>query len=190
MAYFTVAELRAQDSELANTVKFPDSRLETARVDAEEEIEHAADVAFVPRTASETVSGRGSPHIYASRYRVRAITAAVIDGAAVTDLSTIRVVGSRRLRRDAGWPWGDRNIELTYLHGYDQPPRRIKRAALILAKEWLLEGPITQRATQIATGDGGVTNLATPGVFGSIVGLPEVDAAIRFYSEPKGDSGI
>ena len=55
--YFTAAELRAAYPELANAQKYTDVKLELARVFAEQWFEAAAHVAYVRRTATETLSG-------------------------------------------------------------------------------------------------------------------------------------
>ena len=68
-------------------------------------------------------------------------------------------------------------VAVTYTHGYDLPPYRIRRAAMIATRVWTTKGPVDDRATQIAA-DGATINLATPGVLGSVTGIPEVDAAI------------
>ena len=69
-------------------------------------------------------------------------------------------------------------LTVTYTHGYDTPPARIRRAAMIATRIWTTRGPVDDRATQIAA-DGATVNLATPGLPGSVTGIPEVDAAIR-----------
>jgi hypothetical protein len=186
--YFTVDELRAADPKLTDDTKYPDENLEEARDYAEQAIEDAAHVAFVPRTATERISGLGVQNVYAAHYRVREVTELVIDGTTVTDLSTTKVAGSRRLWRQEGWPLGIVNVELTYEHGHDAPPKRIKAAALTLAKAYLLKGPLDDRVTRIispATGDTEV--LAVPGRGGSEFGIPEIDAAIARYREPQPD---
>jgi hypothetical protein len=68
-------------------------------------------------------------------------------------------------------------VTVTYTHGYDTPPLRIRRAAMIATRIWTTRGPVDDRATQIAA-DGATVNLSTPGVRGSVTGIPEVDAAI------------
>lgn len=178
--YFTAAELGARDGALeAKAV----GELEELRVLAEDSIEHAARVAFVPRVHTAVFSGRGVFELYAAHHRVRRIVTALVDGA-VLDIAQARVVGDLRLWRPGGWPAGRANLLVTYEHGHDVPPPRIKQAALTLAKVWGLRGPVDARATQIETGDGSTINLATPGILGAQFGIPEVDQAVRAYGEP------
>lgn len=179
MAYFTLAEARKVPG-LESTTDYPNADIEAMRAVVEAELEQAAGVAFEPRTAIETVSGFGGRVLFVSRRRVREVVSALHEGA-VLPIAGTRVVGLRRFHRPEGWPPGVANIRLEYRHGHDAPPGRIKRAALILTKEWLVRGPVTDRATQISAGDGGVINMATPGLFGSDFGLPEVDAAVKRY---------
>jgi hypothetical protein len=60
----------------------------------------------------------------------------------------------------------------------------VKEAAMLWVRELLVKGPVTDRATQIPTEDGGVINLATPGLFGSTTGIPAVDEVISEYRHP------
>jgi hypothetical protein len=177
--YFTVAELRATENKLGDVDAFPDDDLDAMRQTVEEAFEHeeAANVAFVPRLRTETFSGSGTERLVVSAARVRSAVSATADGEPL-DVTAARAVTKRGLWLPATWPAGDSNLVVTYEHGYDAPPLRVKRAALILAK-----GPIDDRATQVPDGAGGAINLATPGLFGARFGIPEVDAVIAQYRE-------
>jgi hypothetical protein len=72
----------------------------------------------------------------------------------------------------------DGNVVVGFEHGRDRPPERLRRAALLLAKVWLVSGPVDDR-TSTLTSDGGTFSLVTPGRGGSIFGVPEVDAAVQ-----------
>jgi hypothetical protein len=188
-AYFTTAELRAQDAALADPVRFPDAQLDAMRQLVEQSLEDACDVGFVPRASTATPSrtagpfgGDGSRWLSLPVHMLRSVVSVTSDGQ-VLDLTGVAVRGHCLWLYD-GWPWGVANLTVTYSHGYDAPPLRVKRAALILAKVWLLEGPVDVRATQVSAGDGSTINLATPGVLGSTFGVPEVDAVVRQYRVP------
>jgi hypothetical protein len=180
--FFTTAELRAMDAALTDPAKFPDAQLDAMRELVEQSLEDACDVAFEPRESVGAFSGDGSRMLALGVHRLRSVTAVVDDGQAL-DLAGVKGIGRLVWRYD-GWPWGVANLTVTYSHGYDAPPLRVKRAALILAKVWLLEGPVDVRATQVSAGDGSTINLATPGVLGSTFGVPEVDAVVRHYRVP------
>jgi hypothetical protein len=65
---------------------------------------------------------------------------------------------------------------------YGRPEPDVRRVALILARYRLLNGPLDSRATQMVV-EGGTVNLATPGMFGSVFGIPEVDNFVARHSK-------
>jgi hypothetical protein len=71
--------------------------------------------------------------------------------------------------------WSQRpdQVIVGYEHGYSDPPMEIRRAALALAKMWLVgrRNPIDDRAITFNAGaDGGTYSLAVPGRNGSSFG--------------------
>jgi hypothetical protein len=54
---------------------------------------------------------------------------------------------------------------------------------MLLTKVWLIKGPLDDRLTSLSTDDGTFT-LLTPGVRGSVFGIPEVDATLAQYRVP------
>lgn len=180
-SYFTLAELRASDPVLADVTKYPDAALGRVRSLAQESLEDACGVAFVPRSSTETVSGDGSQVLFVSRPYVRSLTAAAV-GAIALNITGVTAYGDSGLYRAAGWPAGLGNVQVTYEHGYTAPPLRVAAAAKILARTLLLQGPVSDRATQISGVDGAIINLATPGFRGATFGLPEVDVVVAHYS--------
>lgn len=185
IAYFTLAELRARFPELASTVSYPSETLRSWRAYVEERIEKACDVAFVPRTVTDrALSGDGSTRLEFPHNRILSIVSATetTDGAvdvddALVDWGTVWL--------DAGWTVGTRNLTVTYTHGYEEIPLPVKEAAMLWARELAVKGPVTDRATQIPTESGGAINLATPGLLGSISGLPAVDEVLAEYRYPS-----
>ena len=173
--YFSVAEFRAEQDVAEPAAS--DQQVEAMGALAAEVIERAAGVAFIPRRAVERLRLCVGQPVRLRHPLVRELEEVTVDGAA---WSLDDIEGT--LSVDGGWVTGlstGRGV-LAYTHGYDHPPLRIRRAAMILTRVWLLRGPVDDRATQIAT-DGATINLATPGVFGSLTGIPEVDAAIAAY---------
>ncbi len=183
-AYVTVAEMRAKYPTLADDDKYPDDVVEDAIARAIETIEDECDVAFIPRETTSAVSSAVADEQLLSlpKNRVRSATAAEASTSGELDITTARVVAGGYLERSIGWPAGE-TITVTFTHGYDQPPRRITDAVKLYARSLILDGPVDKRATQISAADGGVINLLTPGLRGSITGIPEVDAAIEQYRE-------
>lgn len=175
--YFSLEELRAEQDVPEDS--FPDAQVEPIRALAEEVIENGAGVAFIPRRHIERISSGPTGILRLSRSLVREVEALDING----DTWTPEEIADR-LVVDSPYIGGlyafHRPATITYTHGYDTPPARIRRAAMIATRIWTVRGPVDDRATQIAA-DGATVNLATPGVRGSLTGIPEVDAAIIDY---------
>lgn len=190
-AYFTVSEARTV-SPLNDTGRYSDAAIDAARVDAEGAIEDACHVAFVPRSATETVSPPRPAHGYsletgvwlALRWPlVRAVTSVTVDGTAL-DLNEVVIVPSG-LYVHTPVRSGVRNVTVTYDHGYSAPPARIRRAAIRLAKHYLVDSPVDDRALRVDSDDGSYL-MAQPGVRGARFGIPEVDSAVADYTQPMG----
>lgn len=178
---FGIAEARAM-TPLDNDVTYPTQRILDVRTLVEEAIEDACGVAFVPRYRRERVSGTGTHKIVVTQPRVSAVRAVTFNGAVLVDVGTIVGDDAGVLDYPAGWMWGAENYDITYEHGYPYPPARIHQAALVLARSWLVDGPMDERTTAFTTPDGTFA-LSTPGMRGSIFGIPEVDAAVKQYDE-------
>lgn len=180
--YFTVAEFKTKYPELDYDADYSDDDIASTRALAEDALEDATGQAFVPRPHTE-VLGRSDFRLGGrarlSRRAVRSITSVIDDAADPVDYADAQIDG-RWVRLPGGW--GEWPVTISYTHGFDAPPRRVKQAAMALTRVWLVEGPLTKRATQeIRVEGGGAINLATPGMFGSEFGVPEVDAVVRRY---------
>lgn len=204
--YFTTVELRATDPAFNDMTTWPDSVLEEARLFSEEAFEDAAHVAFVTRAHTDTLDGSaaaGDGSVLLTFPRVTAILTVTVNGTplAGADLASLVIEQTGKLYRSSfqstgywgsypevgglGWPLGRGNIAVTYQHGYPSPPLRVKRAVLTLAKHYLIKGPVDDRALQFA-GEYGPINLLTPGVRGSVFGIPEVDVVLARYGYVQG----
>lgn len=177
--YFTVAEARKLP-DLDDTTKFPEAAIDAERVAAELDLEDACGLAFVPRVGTERLDGPGGELLRLSRRRVRAIQTVSVLGRPLSagELAALEVSATGLVRLRGGWSAALGSIEVTYEHGLDAPPPRGKRAAMLLARDRLVNGPIDDRAYQIA-GEFGPISLVTPGVRGSVFGIPEVDSFVR-----------
>lgn len=183
--YFTVAEFRDRYSDISED-KYTDSQIETARALAEEAFEHACQVAFVPRTATQNLAGNYTGSLILNWPHIRSITSLSQDGTAFTadQLALLDFTAGSVVRygpRSSGYFLGA--VEVVYEHGYDSPPLRVKQAVMILTREWLVQGPVSDRRTSLPTEAGGSITLAMPGVRGAVTGIPEVDATIQQYGE-------
>lgn len=180
---FTIAEARAFGLALAT---YPTADVIVMRTTVEQEIEKACGCAFVPRYAHETLNGTGSSSILL-RPLISSVRSASVDGTAFTagDLTGLSIgLTGTVYSASRTWTCGSSNVVVGYEHGYGDTPHGIKRAALILAKSWLVgqRSPIDDRAITFSTNDAGSYSLAVPGRNGSYVGIPEVDATLDRYS--------
>ena len=199
---FEIAELRAFDRAFTDTAKYPSELLRKVRTWVEDTIEGelAARGAFVPRGRRVKLSGsspdlnRGYfPLMYGNDYRdlivpnfeLRSLYSASIDGLNLTQTELDGIVCvDNVLFRSAGiqfpaWPHGKNNINVHYTHGYDKPAGAITRAALILAREYLVKSDLPARASATSIGDQ-LFRITIAGRDG-ITGIPDVDAAIAQF---------
>jgi hypothetical protein len=177
--YFTLDDFRAETD--LDDVEATDEDVTRNRDLAEEVIEHATGIAWLPRRGSEMVRS-ASGRVRLGRSAARDLEGLVYG---TTTLDAAGLVG-QGVWTDGRWLLGyvgEVPATLTYTYGFETPPLRIRRAAMTAARIWTLRGPVDDRATQIAA-DGATINLSTPGLQGSITGIPEVDATIRAYRNP------
>lgn len=177
--YFTIAELRAADTSYADEVRYPNEKLEAARDWVETHFEHekSCAVAFVPRAATERLRGKGEVALRLKWPALRSVTSVTIDGVALTEAELDALaLDDREVRRHGGWPRGAL-IQIAYTHGYDAPDAEVKKAALMLAKEFLVDSGLASRATVESTDVGFYRlSIAAPG---GRTGIPYVDAVIE-----------
>ncbi len=159
-------------------MKYATAQIIAMRTLVEESLEDACGVAFVPRYRREIVSGRGTTQIVLSQPRVTEIRSVTLDGVAVTPLAAPSAQGVSYM--PAGWAQGRGNYVVAYEHGYPFAPARVKYAALRLAKRWMVDSPVDERATSVSTEDG-TFSLVTPGMRGAMFDLPEVNAVVQMY---------
>lgn len=180
---FALNQLSDQLGSAETSETFTSDDFVKARTYAETSLEDACGVAFVPRYARETVSGNDRTGLQLTWPRVRTIRDVLVGGTAVT--GTFASDAGGRLyypTYNTRWTAGISNVVTGYEHGYDYPPVRGVQAAIALAKSFLTEGPIDDRATSMST-DVGVFSLSTPGLRGASFGIPAVDSFVQDYSE-------
>jgi hypothetical protein len=183
--YFTIAEAKAL-TELASKSA---ADIAATRTAAEQAFEHATGYAFVPRYARQTLSAVHGTVLRLPKRPLRSIRAISetlgIGGTPTTLTTTDYAATADGIYRPGTWTPGPNNVVVGYEYGADEPPERVKRAVLLLAKNWLTKGPIDDRATGVPT-EGGTIPLLTPGVRGSTFGIPEVDAVVEQYGVRQG----
>jgi hypothetical protein len=184
---FSLAEARAV-SPLDSTTNYSTADLVDTRTAVEQALERACGCAFVPRYRIETLNGTGSPGFPLDQpfvIRIRTVTVDTVpllspEIALLAFTPTGFVSSTSRL-----WTAGVNNITVGYEHGLQDPPGEIRRAALMLAKMWLVgrRNPIDDRAVTFNAGaDGGTYSLAVPGRNGSSFGHPDIDVAVDRHS--------
>lgn len=178
---FSIAQARAVKP-LNNTDTYTAAAITEARTLAEMALEDACGVAFVPRYARRSFDGSGSGDLLLPPL-ARTVTVGSIDGTALTssELADLEIYDSGVLYNPLGWTAGRRNVSLTYTHGYPSPPPRVGRACLLLAKRFLVDSPIHDRATSVTTDDGTTSFFVTAGVRDAVFDVPEANAVVEEY---------
>lgn len=175
--YFSVAELRARFPEL--TIEdYPEATVSDAIALAVEAFEHAADVAFVPRTETFTLTSGNPLRLDLPRQKVTSIDS--IEGSTTGTVAVDgQIVGGVFINAN---PWSPaETLTVTLTHGYDETPLEVRWAVMLMARNWLIRSPSDDRRTQLPTEGGGVINLATPGMFGAEFAIPDVDRVLKQY---------
>lgn len=181
--YFTIAEARALKA-LEDAAKYPVAAIVAMRALVEEALEDACGVAFVPRYCRELLSGNGMSTVLLRNPRVTRILDVTLDGDDVSAVSAV-LAPTGQVYLSAGWTSGFNNYSVRYEHGHPYPPAEARQAALVLAKNWLVNGPIDDRTMAFSTEDG-TFSLSTPGVRGARFGIPVVDSFVQAYNlEPS-----
>jgi hypothetical protein len=178
---FSIAEFRGLGSAYANTTNYPTSAVVDMRTTVEQALEDACSVAFVPRHSVETVNGVYGGLLSLRWARVRSIRTVTVDDVAGTPADYVALREGMVYASSTWWTAGYGNVTVGYEHGYDSPPMRMKRAALILAKRWITPGSADDRAINV-TNDSGTYALFQAGVRGHLFDVPEVQAAVDQYN--------
>lgn len=178
-----VSQTAADDIEpLLATSVLSASLFRQARSEVEAMFEDACNRAFVPRFTSEQLVGTGGWELSVRYPNIRGVSWLRIDDTDVTDLSDITWTVQGVIRRDAGWPCGNK-IEIGYTHGPDRPPDDLRKAAIhaIRYQANELKSGITDRAMSFQPVEGGNVVLATPGLGNWVTGIPAVDEVLKRY---------
>lgn len=155
--------------------------LAVVRTRAEEALERACGVAFVPRFARETVSGDASNDLLLQWPRLRSVRSATVDGTALTptELGQLAVSSLGSYWPDQTWGKGVSNIVVGYEHGHDFPPGPVSNAALLLAKSYIVSSPFNDPRVVMAQAGQEQFQFTRSG--GGGFGIPEVDQVVRDY---------
>lgn len=188
--YFEVPDARAFDGgRLGSTTTYPAASIIAGRERAEDALEAACSVAFVPRARRVTLDGDGTRELILPDRYPRRVVSGSIDGVALTaaDIADLAYERSGRLVRKTLGGWGGTHpddVVLLYEHGMDRPPPRARRAALLLLADDLIASNVGARVLS-HTDESGTRQYAVAGR-GRAFGIPEVDALVREYAPSIG----
>lgn len=188
----SVAELRDGDEKIQSGNRFSPDLVIAKRKAAEDLFEDVTNQAWVPRYAWARVDGTGSgslvlPHPYVRQIRsVRSYSNATTytDWTAPEIASVPESPSGVVERTDGGvWDCGRGNLLVEFEHGHDRPPHDLADAfaRYVRAKLTSTKSAIPDRATSFQSGEGGTYSLTTPGIRGSVTGIPEVDEVLDRY---------
>jgi hypothetical protein len=174
---FALNELAAIKVGQSDTIgsKYSVAQMASVRVLVEQALEDACGVAFVPRYRVDTVRARGS--VMLERPRVLALRSISVNGFPV-DPSLYAFDPSGAVHGN----FGRSLVTVGYEHGWAYAPARVSNAALLLARRWLIDGPVDDRATSMSVEGVGTYALVTPGMRGAIFDLPECNQVVQQYS--------
>ena len=184
--YVTLAHVRTLPN-LADSSVYTDADIAEAMDWFETTFEDYVGMAFVPRTATERLSGRCST-LMLKHWPVRSITAvrsyttaSVYTSFTADELADLLIdpTGSVRRYGLGYWPV---DVEVEYVHGQESPPPDVRKAALVAIQEKLMEdnsGRPTDRTYGTAT-DGVFIRSILPGP-DKPFGLASVDEVANRY---------
>lgn len=183
MALFTTDEARAfkvkGQTPLSSVAA---AEITEAQARIKESFEDICGVAFEPTARTVTLNGTGTRYLLLPNTRVTAISSAEIDDDALT-VSDVDVFDIGQLYYASGWTSGLNNITITYTHGHATVPRDIKRAALIVAVDELVNADVLSRATS-QTDQLGTFRLSIPDPDKARwYGIPSVDSVLQRHRE-------
>ena len=198
--FFTLAEGRARDTQLADTTKYPTSTLEWALAATEWECEQICDRAFVQRFAYVTLDGTGTSSLildgpdedrsFRDFVSLRSVSMATEVDETFTvftagELADVAVAQDGTMRRASGdiWTPGWSNVRAGYVYGRNRSlPADLKLAALTRFRTWcnVFRSGIPDRTTSFSTPDGSTFRFAPEAAYRT--GIPSVDAAYTRYS--------
>lgn len=194
--YFTLAQARASDSSLTDTVKYTTTALKDTRLEVEVECERICGRAFVPRYRRVVLDGTGIDEVTLPDPDVRTIrsvqmaaragltftplSAAALAALVVTDAQTLKRVDYNF------WTEGLRNLIVEYEFGLDSPPSDLREAALVRLRSRINKHKtgVPDRAISFTPVEGGTYRISLPNKFST--GIPDVDAIYSSYAAGGG----
>jgi len=166
---------------LPSGVTKTEEQIVEARNLAEGWLEEACSVAFRPRYARETLDGSGTQRLLLSNPQLITIREAEV-GDTVVALESLKGYPEGVAWGEELWTEGAANVSIAYEHGFLVTPAMVSRAALRLARHFLVEDPSNydERASSMSTDEAHYTFI-TPGMSGAMTSIPEVNVVIQHF---------
>ena len=184
--YVTLAQVRTLPN-LADSSRFSDAEIAEAMDWFETTFEDYVGMAFVPRTATERLTGRCST-LMLRHWPVRSITAvrSYTTASAYTSFTTdeladllIDPTGEVRRYGLGAWPV---DVEVEYVHGQESPPADVRAVALEVIQEHLMQDNSGRPMGHVAgvASDGVFIRKLLPGK-DALFGIPSADEVANRY---------
>lgn len=178
--YFTVADLRAVETTLADQARYPTPTIQRARAETEAEFEAICARAFVPRYERRRLPAPAAGEVLLPYADLRSVRSITVEGTAWTQaqLEELELYSYGVLAGHfSAYP-----LTVEWEHGLDRPPAEIVRAAMARTR-WRLNAAssgIPDRATSFTVTEGGTYRLATAGL--TKVGTDWIDATLSRWT--------
>lgn len=188
---------------LATAAEYSDAMLNRARDQITDELEAWTGRSWVPRYCRRVLAGRGTEELWladgdprtsageplhrpGSITDVRKIIAVTVGGTAITAANVHIDKTTGRLWRTDGvfssyTSSSPYNVVVEYVYGLDPWVDAARRIGLLLAVDRLVPSAISDRATSF-TDELGTLRFETPGRFGNVSTLPEVNHWVKAHS--------
>jgi hypothetical protein len=195
VALFSVDEARAfRGGVLANVTTYPTATIQAVEVGIHDWLYQNLGVRFEPYTETDVYyDGSGTRELWLRHHRLISVSACVIydaDGGIeetfdADDLSDLAVYPEGRIvrRQNGVFSEGERNVKVTYTHGYGAVPYMVKKAALVLLLAELVNTDLSSRVTSMVDGEMRVNYSVAGRGRTEWNGIPEVDTVFRTYNE-------
>lgn len=188
----SLAELRATNP-LNDVVTYPTADLIAYRTLAEAALEWACGVSFAPRYFRLLVDGTGTCDVLLPP-RPLSVASVTVDksstsaGTVLTadQLTDLRLYPDGRVYNPLGWSAGRKNVEVRGSQGFAQVPPYVGRAVKKLVKRFMMDSPVSDRATSMTNDSGGYTYLLTAGMKDQVFDIPDALVCVQAYGVSSG----
>lgn len=187
---FSNAELRAQETSLANEAQFTAAKITVARLQVEAFFEQITRRRFVPGYHNVTIPGTPGQRLILPHVEIRSVRSAeLLDDPSAAATETLGASELAAIPPDHGGvitrylnSWNARWVRVGYVHGMVTPPAEVKRQMMRLTRELLVAektGQLPENATSWQSPEMGWSAiLVTPGVRGAHTRLPSVNRCL------------